>query len=104
MYDHLLNQTITITRSTGTNDLGDPIYGASEIVKARVTTTNTSRMTGGGEVIPIHARINVNPTVMVDAGDKVSYRGTNYRVEQRNETPDASGVIKVVRLDAQEWV
>lgn len=103
MYGHMLNQTITIARLNGTDDYSDETYDAATTAKARVELTNKSKWTSTGEVIPIAAKVWVDPALMIDAGDKITYASINYKVLGRREVPDGTGKVRLVEMECTEW-
>lgn len=102
-YSHILKQKIDVQHVVSTNDYSEPTYDTATEVKARVELVNKSKWSPTGEMIPIAAKILVEPETVVDAGDKVTYLGVNYKVMGKISNPDASGKVSLVELECTEW-
>lgn len=99
----LLNQTITITASTGSDAYGRSTFDTGSSIKSRFQRVTKQRLMANGDVILLEAIVYVMPNVSVSVNDKVTYQSTDYRVFSKNESVDGGGAVRLIKLELTKW-
>lgn len=75
-----LNQTVSLTRRTGSDANGQATYSAAATTRARVEARRRTFRDEHGETVLAEWKVYLAPSVAVAEGDRLTYGGETYHV------------------------
>lgn len=99
----LLNQTMTLSASSGFGADGRPTHGAGVSTKCRFEPEVRRVLLPDGNVLTIDAVVIVGPSTMVATEAKATYNGNDYRVVDVFDVPGGNGETHHKELRLVKW-
>lgn len=102
-FNALLNQTVTISRRTGSDVHTKETYSAGVDARARFERKASVIVTQEREREPIDGIVFIKPNVDVEVGDRLAYNSTNYKVMAVEDVVLGNGTVHHKELKVQVW-